>query len=94
MSFCQWCSHEYQAKDSRQIYCDADCRNMAAKAKVAERTIRERRRKRIAKPKKCVGGCGRYVSAYNDSLLCPACTVSKKEMKSFMDELRNYFDIE
>jgi hypothetical protein len=94
MTYCQWCPNEFESLDSRQIYCSPECRTQAAKSKSAAKALIEKRRKRVAKPKKCAGGCGTILSIYNESKICDNCLVHKKRVDEFTRDLKKYFDVE
>ena len=48
----------------------------------------------MGKEKRCAGGCGTLLSIYNDSPMCDNCLTHLRKMKSFMRELKDYFDYE
>ena len=39
---CEWCDNKFTQKVKYQIYCSADCRQLATKEKIAQRYIQER----------------------------------------------------
>ena len=92
MSFCIWCDKEFSPSSTKQIYCSPECRQEASKEKILERYQIEKRRKRVGKEKKCAGGCGTYLSVYNDSQMCDNCLVNKRKFNNFIKELKDYFD--
>lgn len=92
MSFCKWCDNEFEQNSSKQIYCSPVCRQEASKEKIFERYEIQKRKKRVGKNKMCAGGCGTYLSIYNDSLMCDNCQVNKKRFNNFIKELKGYFD--
>lgn len=93
-AFCVWCDDEFERKSSKQIYCGAECRQLASKTKILERYHMEKRKKRVGKVRLCAGGCGTPLSIYNDTGKCDNCIIHKKKMKSFMKDLKDYFDVE
>jgi hypothetical protein len=92
MSFCSWCDKKFYAKSSKQIYCSPECRQEASKEKIFERYEIEKRRKRVGRDKKCAGGCGTYLSIYNDVGMCDNCLINKKKFNNFIKELKGYFE--
>lgn len=94
MKLCERCDKRFQPKVSYQIYCGQACRDEATKDKIAERYQVSRRQKRIGKVRKCLGGCERQLSIYNDSGFCSNCNVSKKTVDKVLKQLKGYFDYE
>lgn len=94
MLYCLWCDKQFEPNTNKQIYCSAECRQEASKEKILDRYQKEKRKKRQGKEKRCAGNCGTLLSIYNDSSMCDNCLVHHRKMKSFMRDLRNYFDYE
>jgi hypothetical protein len=94
MEYCSYCDKEFIANSAKQIYCGAACRQLASKQKIIERYENEKIKKRIGKLRRCAGGCETLLSIYNDIGMCDNCIVHKKKMKSFMREIKEYFDYE
>lgn len=94
MLFCLWCDKEFSPNSTRQIYCSLECRQDAGRQKILERYHIEKRKKRQGKEKVCAGGCGTYLSIYNDSGMCDNCLTHRKKMNKFVKELKEYFDYE
>lgn len=94
MAFCSWCDKDFYQKSTKQIYCSVECRQEASKQKILERYEIEKRKKRVGKEKKCAGGCGTYLSIYNDVGMCDNCLVNKKRFNNFIKELKGHFDYE
>jgi hypothetical protein len=94
MEYCSYCDKDFIANSAKQIYCSAECRQLASRQKIVERYENEKIKKRIGKPRRCAGGCGTLLSIYNDLGICDNCVVHKKKMKSFMREIKEYFDYE
>ena len=94
MLYCLWCDKTFEPNSGKQIYCSTECRQQASKEKILERYHVEKRKKRMGKEKRCAGGCGTLLSIYNDSPMCDNCLTHLRKMKSFMRELKDYFDYE
>jgi len=94
MPFCAWCDKDFYQNSSKQIYCSAECRKDASKKKIIERYAVQKVKKRVGKEKKCAGGCGTYLSIYNDVGMCDNCLINKKKLNTFIKELKDYFDYE
>jgi len=94
MSFCSWCDKEFYQNSSKQIYCSVECRKKSSKQKITERYEIEKVKKRLGKEKKCAGGCGTYLSIYNNSKMCDNCLVNKNKFNNFIKDLKGYFDYE
>jgi hypothetical protein len=94
MLYCRWCDKQFSPNTTKQIYCSSECRQEASKEKILERYHLQKRKNRKGKEKKCGGGCNTLLSIYNDSGICDNCLVHQSKMKTFMRELKNYFDYE
>ncbi len=94
MLYCKWCDKQFSPNTTKQIYCNSECRQEASKEKILERYHLQKRKNRKGKEKKCGGGCNTLLSIYNDSGICDNCLVHQSKMKTFMRELKNYFDYE
>jgi len=94
MLHCLSCDKGFEPNTMKQIYCSSECRQEASKEKILNRYHIEKRKKRQGKEKKCAGGCETLLSIYNDSGMCDNCLVHKRKMKTFMKELKDYFDYE
>lgn len=94
MKICDWCSNEFQPNVSYQIYCSSECRELATKEKVSERYQKKRRQKLASKERRCAGGCGTFLSMYNDAGFCNSCMVNKKQVDKALKELKGLIDYE
>ena len=94
MLYCKWCDKQFSPNTTKQIYCSSECRQEASKEKILERYHLQKRKNRKGKEKKCGGGCTTLLSIYNDSGICDNCLVHQSKMKTFMRELKDYFDYE
>jgi hypothetical protein len=94
MLYCKWCDKQFSPNTTKQIYCSSECRQEASKEKILERYHLQKRKNRKGKEKKCGGGCNTLLSIYNDSGICDNCLVHQSKMKTFMRELKDYFDYE
>ena len=88
MKQCSWCSKDFKAKVSYQIYCSADCRDLATKEKIVARYSVAKRQKRKNKIRKCSGGCGITLSIYNDDSLCNTCRVNNKDVFKVLKKIK------
>lgn len=84
---CDWCSHDFEANVSYQIYCGAECRTAATRDKNAAKQRDKRYRSRKYKERKCAT-CKSPLSIYNDSSFCSGCIGDKKEFKRFLRGLK------
>jgi uncharacterized protein YmfQ (DUF2313 family) len=87
MKQCQWCNNQFVTKISYQIYCSSECRDEAAREKIAERYLISRRQKRIGKVRPCKS-CGKGLSVYNDDALCDECLINPHELNKALKEIR------
>lgn len=94
MKSCDWCAQDFLPKVSYQIYCSVECRESATKDKIAERYQINRIRNRSSKKRKCSGGCGTYISIYNNNGFCNNCMVNKRKVDQMLKELKGLFDYE
>ena len=94
MKLCDRCDKAFNPKVSYQIYCGIKCRDIATKDKIVQRYHITRRKKRIGKVRKCLGGCGVDLSIYNDSGFCSNCNVSKKNVDKMLKQIKGFFDYE
>lgn len=94
MKICDWCSNEFQANVSYQIYCSAECRELATKEKISQKHKTKRRQKLLAQKRMCLGGCGTRLSVYNETGICSTCFVNKKEVSRALKELKGLIDYE
>jgi hypothetical protein len=60
---------------SYQIYCSAECRDLATKEKIAERYLHSKRQKRRGKTRLCKS-CSSSLSIYNDDPVCSSCAIN------------------
>lgn len=88
MKQCSWCNRDFKAKVSYQIYCSADCRDLATKEKIVARYSVAKRQKRKNKIRKCLGGCGITLSIYNDDSLCNTCRVNNKDVFKVLKKIK------
>lgn len=94
MKICDWCSSEFQPNVSYQIYCSAECRQIATKEKIGERYQSRRRRKLSKKPRLCSGGCGIFLSIYNTASFCQNCMTNSRKVDKALKELRGIIEYE
>jgi len=91
MKHCSFCDQTFSSQISYQIYCSAECRDMATKEKIANRYLYSRRQKRIGKQRKCKS-CQKNLSIYNDEQLCNDCNVNPVEVKKVLKEIKGIVD--
>jgi hypothetical protein len=84
---CEWCNNYFETNISYQIYCSAECRELATKEKIADRYAISRRRNRLGKTRTCKS-CNSRLSAYNDDSICQNCTVNPDEVSKALREIR------
>ena len=94
MKLCERCDKPFKPKVSYQVYCGDECRDLATKAKIAERYQITRRQRRKGKKRLCLGGCGEQLSIYNDSGFCSNCNVNKKEVDKMLKQIKGFIDYE
>jgi hypothetical protein len=94
MKQCEWCLNDFEPNVSYQIYCSAECRELSARNKIAQRYQVMRLKNRGKKPRKCSGGCGTIISMYNENGFCSSCMVNKKKVDKAIKELRGLFEYE
>lgn len=87
MKQCQWCNSQFVTKITYQIYCSPQCRDEAAREKIAERYEISRRQKRAGKIRNCKS-CGNKLSIYNDDVLCDHCLVNPQELGKALREIK------
>lgn len=94
MKNCAWCSKEFHSSISYQIYCSASCREQATKEKIVGKYNTAKIKKRIGKERKCAGGCGTFLSIYNNNGFCNVCMINKRKVDKILKELKGFFDYE
>ena len=94
MKPCNYCNAYFKPKVSYQIYCGENCRAAATKEKLAEKYNAKRRKSRMGKGRRCLGGCNQDLSIYNDSGFCSNCNVSEKEVAKMLKKLKGFIDYE
>ena len=75
MKNCKYCDKTFRHSVSYQIYCSAECRDLATKEKIAERYLHSKRQKRRGKTRLC-RSCSSPLSIYNDDAICSSCAVN------------------
>jgi hypothetical protein len=88
---CEWCDNKFTQKVKYQIYCSADCRQLATKEKIAQRYIQERAKKRSLIKRFCKS-CGHLLSMYNETQLCELCDVNPKDVSKALKDIRKLID--
>lgn len=94
MKICQWCNEEFYSKSKNQIYCSTECRTESTKKKIVERYQTSKYKNRIGKERRCAGGCGTLLSAYNDESFCNSCLINNKKVDKFIKDIKDYFTYE
>lgn len=84
---CEWCDHSFETKLSYQIYCSAECRELATREKIAEKYIKDKIRKRQGKTRLCKA-CGKQLSIYNDGNVCLECESNPDEVNQILKEIK------
>ena len=88
------CENYFKPKVTYQIYCSSECREIATKEKIAEKYKSNKRIKRRNKKRKCLGGCNKELSVYNDSGFCESCTINKKQVDKMLKQIKGLFQYE
>lgn len=86
---CQWCDAQFETDIAYQIYCSANCRELATKEKISQRYAQIKRERRIGKDRRC-GSCNSLLSAYNDDVLCNDCTINPTDVKRALKDLKGF----
>lgn len=84
---CDWCDHPFETRLSYQIYCSAECRQLATKEKIAEKYLKDKIKKRAGKVRPC-RNCGKQLSIYTEETICQACEVNPDEVKDVLKEIK------
>jgi hypothetical protein len=87
MKHCSWCDASFDSDISYQIYCSAECRDLATKEKIAARYIIARRQKRKGRVRKCKQ-CEENLSIYNDDLLCYRCQINPSDVAKALRQIK------
>lgn len=88
IKYCEWCDNQFSTDAKNQIYCSVECRESATKEKIISRYKVIKRKSRKNKERKCAGGCGSYLSIYNDSIFCSVCFISQKKLDKTLKEIK------
>lgn len=94
MKECAWCGNYFEPATSYQIYCNAECRKLATKQKIKERSRAAVIKRRSKNKRFCSNGCGTSLSIYNDSRICSGCATNDKIVNKTLNSLKDFFDIE
>ena len=86
---CDWCDCTFETSISYQIYCSAECRELATKEKIAQRYAISRRSKRQGKERRCKS-CNAQLSVYNDEPLCQSCIVNPQDVTKALKEIKGF----
>lgn len=89
---CDWCDNNFETNSKNQIYCSVECRTVATKQKVIQRYKITKAKERVGKDRLCAGGCGTYLSVYNDNNFCDTCLINNKKLERFLKDIKDYFD--
>lgn len=84
---CQWCDNNFETSISYQVYCSAECRELATKEKIAQRYAQTRIKQRLNKDRKCKN-CGVGLSIYNDDTLCFQCIVNQNDVDKVLKNIK------
>ena len=83
----KWCDNQFEQTVSYQIYCSAECRDLATKEKIAERYLHSKRQKRRGKTRLCKS-CSLPLSIYNDEAICSSCAVNPDAVSKAIKEIK------
>lgn len=87
MRHCSFCDNSFEQSVSYQIYCSAECRDLATKEKIAARYIQAKRMKRKGKARPCKS-CGVPLSIYNDEQICSSCAVNPDVVEKAIKKIK------
>lgn len=94
MKYCSWCSNEFEPSVTYQIYCSPECREFSTRNKIEERYRLSRRKRKNIQKKKCSGGCGTFISIYNENGFCNICMINRKKVDRMLKELKGLIEYE
>jgi hypothetical protein len=84
---CEWCDNQFKPAVSYQIYCSAECRQLATREKIAEKYNQIRRSRRIGKVRQCKS-CGTNLSVYNDDQICNTCSINPIDVSKALRDIK------
>ncbi len=84
---CQWCDTTFEATVSYQIYCSANCRELATREKISARYAKTRRKNRSGKDRRCAS-CSVSLSIYNDENLCENCLINPNDVSKAIKDIK------
>lgn len=74
------CGQPFSPAKHNQVYCSAECRQIATNARVMQRYYEDKDRKN-GKERICsVRGCGSKLSRYNETDTCARCSAAKESL--------------
>ena len=92
--YCAYCGTEFKTLMKNQKYCSVNCREIATKQKIIERSRIVRNKRKIKNPKSCKGSCGTIISIYNRNGFCNVCKIDNKKTEDVLREIKLFFDYE
>jgi hypothetical protein len=84
---CKFCDKSFTQSVSYQIYCSAECRDLATKEKIAERYLHSKRQKRRGKTRLC-RSCSSPLSIYNDDAICSSCAINPDAVTKAIKQIK------
>jgi hypothetical protein len=84
---CKFCDKSFEHSVSYQIYCSAECRDLATKEKIAERYLHSKRQKRRGKTRLC-RSCSSPLSIYNDDAICSSCAINPDAVTKAIKQIK------
>jgi hypothetical protein len=84
---CKFCDKSFTQSVPYQIYCSAECRDLATKEKIAERYLHSKRQKRRGKTRLCKS-CSSPLSIYNDDAICSSCAINPDEVTKAIKKIK------
>ncbi len=87
MKNCRYCDKNFTQSVSYQIYCSAECRDLATKEKIAERYLHSKRQKRRGKTRLC-RSCSSPLSIYNDDAICSSCAINPDAVTKAIKQIK------
>jgi hypothetical protein len=85
---CKYCDKNFTHSVSYQIYCSAECRDLATKEKIAERYLHSKRQKRRGKTRLC-RSCSSPLSIYNDDAICSSCAINPDAVTKAIKQIKD-----
>ena len=86
--YCEWCDNTFLSNISYQIYCSAECRELATREKIDQRYLTIKRKARKNKERKCKS-CGKDLTMYNDDKICFNCVINPLDVLKALKDVKD-----